>query len=155
MLLEHSIRTDLQAEETSRLIKHFAFCIPSQKNCSRDMLRSPKYCIYIKKKDTTSNLEIIENKLTVSISKSKYLWNVLKSLGLSNKISSRKVKALKINNAVNNDVNSVLEDFKIIIQCWWRTSYKCSANRPINTLSTLLLNIMNILPKLIILICQF
>ena len=36
----------------------------------------------------------------------------LKSLGLSNKISSCEVTALKINNTVEHDANSVLEDFK-------------------------------------------
>ena len=61
---------------------------------------------------------------------------------MPNKISVCKVKALKTNNTVEHDVNSVLEDFKIITQLWLRMLPK---PRPINTLSTLLLNISNIL----------
>ena len=36
----------------------------------------------------------------------------IKSLGLSNKISSCEVSALKINNAVEHDANLILEGFK-------------------------------------------
>ena len=51
-------------------------------------------------------------KLTESIGKPKDLWKALKSLGLPNKISSCEVSALKINNTVEHDANSVLESFK-------------------------------------------
>ena len=44
--------------------------------------------------------------------KPKDLWKALKSLGLPNKISSCEVSALKINNTVEHDANSILEDFK-------------------------------------------
>ena len=53
-----------------------------------------------------------ENKSTKYIDKPIDLWKVLKSLGLPNKVSSCEVKALKINNTVEHDVNSVLEGFK-------------------------------------------
>ena len=53
---------------------------------------------------------------------------VLKSLGLPNKISSCEVSALKINNTVEHDANSILEGFK-------------------NYYSTLAENLVNMLPK--------
>ena len=53
-----------------------------------------------------------KKKLSESIGKPKDLWKALKSLGLPNKISSCEVSALKINNTVEHDANSVLEDFK-------------------------------------------
>ena len=53
---------------------------------------------------------------------------VLKSLGLPNKISSCEVSALKINNTVEHDANSVLEGFK-------------------NHYSTLAENLIKMLPK--------
>ena len=53
-----------------------------------------------------------QNKLTESFGKLKDLWKALKSLGLPSKVSSCKVKSLKINNIVEHDVNSVLEGFK-------------------------------------------
>ena len=83
----------------------------------------------------------LENKLTESIGKPKDLWKALRSLGLTNKNSSCEVNALKINNKVEHDFNSVLE---IITQLWRRTLSKCSLNQLINTLLTRLLNIMNI-----------
>ena len=53
-----------------------------------------------------------EKKLSESISKPKNLWKALKSLGLTSKDSSCEVRALKVNNAVEHDANSVLEGFK-------------------------------------------
>ena len=53
-----------------------------------------------------------ENKLSESIGKSKDLWKALKSVGLPHKSSSFKVSALKINNTVGHDGNSVLESLK-------------------------------------------
>ena len=67
-------------------------------------------------------------KLSESIGKPKDLWKALKSLGLPNKISSCEVSALKINNTVEHDANSVLEDFK-------------------NYYSTLTKNLVNMLSK--------
>ena len=55
---------------------------------------------------------LFQIKLTESIGKSKDLWKALKSLGVQHKVSSCKVKILKISNTVENDVNSVLERFK-------------------------------------------
>ena len=43
---------------------------------------------------------------------SKDLWNVLKFLGLPNKISSCEVSALKVNNTVEHNADSVLEGCK-------------------------------------------
>ena len=59
------------------------------------------------------------------------LWKALKSLGLPNKISSCEVSALKINNTVEHNANSVLEAFK-------------------NYYSTLAENLINMLPKQIL-----
>ena len=69
-----------------------------------------------------------EKKLIESIGKPKDLWKALKSLGLPNKISSCEVSALKINNTVEHDANSILEGFK-------------------NYYSTLAENLVNMLPK--------
>ena len=49
-----------------------------------------------------------QNKLTELIGKSKDLWKALKSLGLPIKFSSCEVKALEINNTVEQDVHSIL-----------------------------------------------
>ena len=51
-------------------------------------------------------------KLSEPIAKPKDLWKALKSLGLPNKISSCEFNALKKNNTVEHDANSVLEGFK-------------------------------------------
>ena len=72
-----------------------------------------------------------EKKLSESIGKPKDLWKALKSLGLPNKISSCEVSALKINNTVEHNANSVLEAFK-------------------NYYSTLAENLINMLPKQIL-----
>ena len=53
-----------------------------------------------------------QNKMTESIGKPKDLWKALKSLWQPNKVFSCQVKALKINNTVEHDVNSALELFK-------------------------------------------
>ena len=47
-------------------------------------------------------------KLSESIGKPDGLWKAVKFLGLPNKISSCEVSALKINNTVENDGNSIL-----------------------------------------------
>ena len=71
---------------------------------------------------------LFEKKLSESIGKPKDLWKALKSLGLPNKISSCEVSALKINNTVEHDANSILEGFK-------------------NYCSTQAENLVNVLPK--------
>ena len=70
----------------------------------------------------------MKKKLSESIGKPKDLWKALKSLELPNKISSGEVSALKINNTVEHDANSILEDFK-------------------NYYSTLAENLVNMLPE--------
>ena len=69
----------------------------------------------------------MKKKLSESIGKPKDLWKALKSLGLPNKVSSCEVSALKINNTVEHDANSIL-GFK-------------------NYYSTLAENLVNMLPK--------
>ena len=54
----------------------------------------------------------LEKKLSESIGKPKDLWKVLKSIGLSNKFPCSEFSALKINNTVEHDGNSVLENLK-------------------------------------------
>ena len=71
---------------------------------------------------------IFEKKLSESTGKPKDVWKVLKSLGLPNKVFSCEVSALKINNTVEEDANSVLEGFK-------------------NYFSTLAENLASMLPK--------
>ena len=63
-----------------------------------------------------------KKKLSESIGKPKDLWKALKSLGLSNKISSCEVSTLKMNNTVEHDANSIYKVLKIITQIWQRTS---------------------------------
>ena len=72
----------------------------------------------------------LEKKLSGSIAKPKDIRKALKSLGLPNKIGfpSCEVNALKINNTVERDANSVLEGFK-------------------NYYSTLAENLVKMLPK--------
>ena len=70
----------------------------------------------------------MKKKVSESIAKPKDLWKALKSLGLPNKISTCEVNALKINNTVEPDANSVLEGFK-------------------NYYSTLADNLVQMLPK--------
>ena len=67
----------------------------------------------------------LENKLTESVGKPKYLWKALRSLGLP---SSCEVNALKINNKVEHNFNSDLEGFR-------------------NYHSTLVKNLVKLLPK--------
>ena len=60
----------------------------------------------------TKKRSFFEKKLNESIAKPKDLWKALKSPGFPNKISFCEVNALKINNTVEHDANSVLEGFK-------------------------------------------
>ena len=69
-----------------------------------------------------------ENRLIESITKPKDLWKALRSLGLPSKTFSGEVNTLKIKNTDENDVDSVLEDFR-------------------NYHSTLADNLVKILPK--------
>ena len=58
------------------------------------------------------NRIIFRKNLSKSIVTPKELWMVLKSLGSSNESSSWETSALKINNTVEHNANSVLEGFK-------------------------------------------
>ena len=83
------------------------------------------------------NRTSLENKLTGFIGKPKYLWKALRSQGLSSKTCSCEVNALKINNLVEHDLNSVLEGFRN----YYSTLME---NLDGETLLTLSLNIINI-----------
>ena len=61
----------------------------------------------------SEKISLFEKKLSEFIGKPKDLRKALRSLGLPNKISSCEVSALKINNTVEHDANSILESFKI------------------------------------------
>ena len=58
------------------------------------------------------NRSFFQKNLSESIAKPKDQWKALTFLGLPNKISSCEVNALKINNTVEHDANSVLEGLK-------------------------------------------
>ena len=87
---------------------------------------------------------VFEKKLSESIAKPTDLWKALKSLGLPDETSSFEVNALKTNNTVEHDANSVLEGFKNYYSTLAENLVKMLPKHPINTLLTLLLNIMNI-----------
>ena len=61
----------------------------------------------VRRRISNKKITFFERKLPESIAKFKYLWKALKSLGLLNNTSSCEVSALKINNTVEHDVNSV------------------------------------------------
>ena len=61
---------------------------------------------------TNKKRAFLENKLTEFIGKPKDLWKALRSLGLPSKTCSCGVNALKINNKVKHDFNSVLEGIR-------------------------------------------
>ena len=90
--------------------------------------------------------------LSKSIVTPKELWMALKSLGSSNENPSWEASALKINNTVEHNANSVLEGFKNYYSTLAESLVKMPPKHPINTPLTLLLNIMNIWSKGIILI---
>ena len=71
------------------------------------------------------------------------LWKVLKYLGWSNKIFSCKISALKVNNTVEYDASSASEGFKNYRSTLAESLVKMIPRAPINTLLTLLLNVMN------------
>ena len=57
-------------------------------------------------------IAFFENKLTKSIGKPNGLWAALRFLGLPSETYPCEVGALKIKNAVEHNVNSVLEGFR-------------------------------------------
>ena len=78
----------------------------------------------------------MKKKLSESIGTPKDLWKALKSLGLLNKICSCDVSALKTNNIVEHDADSVLEGFKSyystftenLVKMFYKAPSKCSIN---------------------------
>ena len=76
----------------------------------KDICNAARY--KVRKMIFNKKRSLFEKKLSESIGKPKDLWKALKSLGLPNKISSCEVSALKINNTVEHDANSILEGFK-------------------------------------------
>ena len=89
-----------------------------------------------------------------NLGKPKDLWKALKPLGLPNKISSCKIRALKINTTVEHDANLVLEGFKNYYSTLADNLVKILPKNPIMALIilTLLFNIMSMWSKVIILI---
>ena len=79
----------------------------SKLHVDKDIFNAARYKLIFNKKRA-----FFQNKLTESIGKAKDLRKILKSLGLPNKVSFCEVKAFKIKNTVEHDVNSVLEWFK-------------------------------------------
>ena len=62
--------------------------------------------------------------------KPKNLWKALNSQGLPNKIYSCEVSALKINNTVEHDVNSISENSKYYYSTWAVNLEKMLATLP-------------------------
>ena len=92
----------------------------------KDIYNAARY--KVRKMIFSEKISLFEKKLSEFIGKPKDLRKALRSLGLPNKISSCEVSALKINNTVEHDANSILEGFK-------------------NYYSTLAENLVNMLPK--------
>ena len=90
------------------------------------------------------NRVFFEKKLSESIAKPKELWKALKSLGLPNKISFCEVNALKINNTVEHDANSVLESFKSYYSTLAENLVKMLPKAPNKYSNNTVINIMNI-----------
>ena len=76
----------------------------------KDICNAARY--KVRKMIFNKKRSLFEKKLSESIGKPKDLWKALKSLELPNTISSGEVSALKINNTVEHDANSILEGFK-------------------------------------------
>ena len=99
-----SVRNYLKSSKKSKL------------HIGKDICNAAKY--KVRKKISNKKRSFFEQKLSEFIRKPKDLWKGLKTegtksaLGLPNKISSCEVSALKINNIVEHDANSILEGFK-------------------------------------------
>ena len=98
------------ADEIKNRDKLFKKFKKSKLHIDKDIYNAARY--KVKKMIFNKKRSYFEKKLSESIGKPKDLWKALKSLGLPNKISSCEVSALKINNAVEHDANSVLLGFK-------------------------------------------
>ena len=98
------------ADEIKNRDKLFKKFKKSKLHIDKDIYNAARY--KVRKMIFDKKRSFFEKKLSESIGKPKDLWKALKSLGLPNKISSCEVSALKINNTVEHDANSVLESFK-------------------------------------------
>ena len=98
------------ADEIKNLDKFFKKFKISKLHIDKDIFNAARF--KVRKKIFNKKRSFFEKKLNESIAKSKDQWRVLKSLGFSYKTFSCEVNALKINNTVEHDANSVSEDFK-------------------------------------------
>ena len=114
------------ADEIKNRDKLFKKFKKSKLHIDKDIYNTARY--KVRKMIFDKKRSFFEKKLSESIGKPKDLWKALKSLELPNTISSGEVSALKINNTVEHDANSILEGFK-------------------NYYSTLAENLVNMLPK--------
>ena len=96
-----------EIKNRDKLFKKFK---KSKLHIDKDIYNTGRY--KVRKMIFNKNRSFSEKKLSESIGKPKDLWQTLKSLGLPNNIFSCEVSALKINNTVKHDANSVLEGFK-------------------------------------------
>ena len=97
-------------DEIKNLAKFFKKFEISKLHIEKDIFNATRF--KVRKKIFNKKRSFFEKKLSESIAKSKDLWRVLKYLGLPNITSSCEVNALKINNTVEHNANSVSEDFK-------------------------------------------
>ena len=108
------------ADEIKNRDKLFKKFKKSKLHIDKDIYNASRY--KVRKMIFDKKRSFFEKKLSESIGKPKDLWKALKSLVLSNKISSCEVSTLKMNNAVEHDANSICKVLKIITQIWQRTS---------------------------------
>ena len=94
------------ADEIKNRDKLFRKFKKSKLQIDKDIYNAARY--KLQKMIINKKRAFLENKLTESIGKPKDLWKALRSLGLPSKTSSCEVNALKINNKVEHDFNSVL-----------------------------------------------
>ena len=97
------------ADEIKNRDKLFEKFKKSKLEIDKDIYNARRY--KLQKMIINKKRAFLAKKLTESIGKLKDLWKALRSLGLPNKTSSCEVNALKINNKVEHDFNSVLEGF--------------------------------------------
>ena len=98
------------ADEIKNRAKLFKKSKKSKLHVDKDIYNAARY--ELQKMIFNKKRAFFQNKLTESIGEPKDLWKALKSLRSPNKVSSCEVKALKINNTVDHDANSVLAGFK-------------------------------------------
>ena len=114
------------ADEIKNCDKLFKKFKKSKMHIDKDNYNAAKYKVW--KMIFNKKRLFIEKNLSESIGKTKDLWKALKFLELANKISSCEFSALKENNTVEHDANSILDACK-------------------NYYSTLAGNLVNMFPK--------